>query len=260
MSLEQFGALLSASNHNFAHPLPAELLLASEGDLQTFYAPFDHINASARIVVCGITPGSQQTRLALTEAAQQLRLGASVQHADQAAKETASFAGPLRSNLVRMLDHVGVHTLLNIDSCARLFDTHRHLLHSTSALRYPVFVNGKDYSGSPSMLSRRTLRHQVETHLAEEVRALGPQCLYVPLGPKVAEIFQHLQAKGLLKPEQLLDGLPHPSGANAERISYFLGSKAREQLSSKTNAAVLDMAKARILAKLATLRSKGIMN
>ncbi|MGE6384733.1 hypothetical protein ACQKEN_03545 [Pseudomonas sp. NPDC078416] len=110
------------------------------------------------------------------------------------------------------------------------------------------------------MLSRSTLRHQVETHLAEEIRALGPQCLYVPLGPKVAEIFQHLQAKGLLKPEQLLDGLPHPSGANAERISYFLGSKAREQLSSKTNAAVLDMAKVRILAKLATLRSKGIMN
>ncbi|MGE6384734.1 hypothetical protein ACQKEN_03550 [Pseudomonas sp. NPDC078416] len=144
MSLEQFSALLSASNHTFAHPLPAELLLASEGDLQTFYSPFDHINASARIVVCGITPGSQQTRLALTEAAKQLRLGASVQHADQAAKETASFAGPLRSNLVRVLDQVGVHTLLNIDSCACLFDTHRHLLHSTSALRYPVFVNGKD--------------------------------------------------------------------------------------------------------------------
>jgi hypothetical protein len=260
MSLEQFSSLISASTHNFSHPLPAEFLLASEGDLQTFYAPFDHINVGARIVVCGITPGSQQTRLALTEAGQQLRLGASVQYAKHAAKDTGSFAGPLRNNLVRMLDHVGVHTLLGIDSCARLFDTHRHLLHSTSALRYPVFVNGKDYSGSPSMLSRTSLRHQVETHLAEEIRVLGPQCLYVPLGPKVTEVFQHLQAKGLLKPEQLLDGLPHPSGANAERISYFLGSKAREQLSSKTNAATLDTAKARIMAKLATLQREGFMN
>jgi len=260
MSLEQFSSLISASTHNFSYPLPAELLLASEGELQTFYAPFDHINVGARIVVCGITPGSQQTRLALTEAGQQLRLGSSVQYAKHAAKDTGSFAGPLRKNLVRMLDHVGVHTLLGIDSCARLFDTHRHLLHSTSALRYPVFVNGKDYSGSPSMLSRTSLRHQVETHLVEEIRALGPQCLYVPLGPKVTEVFQHLLAKGLLKPEQLLDGLPHPSGANAERISYFLDGKPREKLSSKTNAATLDAAKARILAKLATLQSEGFMN
>jgi hypothetical protein len=260
MSLEQFSSLIAAAGPNFSHPLPAELLLSSEGDLQTFYAPFDHINIGARIVVCGITPGLQQTRLALTEAAQQLRLGTSVQDAKRAAKDTGSFAGPLRNNLVKMLDHIGVHTLLSIDSSARLFDTHRHLLHSTSALRYPVFVNSKDYSGSPSMLSRTSLRHQVETHLTEEIRLLGPQCLYVPLGPKVTEVFKHLQAKGLLKPEQLLDGLPHPSGANAERISYFIGAKPREQLSSKTNPALLDDAKARIIAKLAMLHGQGFMN
>ena len=256
MSLEQFSRLLAASTHTFAHPLPAELLLASEGNLQTFYAPFDHINTSARIVICGITPGLQQTRLALDEARQQLRQGASIEHAKQAAKETGSFAGTMCTNLVRMLDHVGVHTLLGIDSCARLFDTHRHLVHYTSALRYPVFIKGKNYSGSPAMLTRASLRQQVETHLAEEVRALGQQCLYVPLGPKVTEAFQYLRAKGLLKAEQILDGLPHPSRQNGERISYFLGRKPREKLSIKTNPTVLDAAKARILDKLATLQSE----
>lgn len=260
MSLEQFSALLSASTHTFANALPVELLLSSEDGLQTFYAPFDHVNAGARIVLCGITPGLQQASRALDEARRQLRQGASLEHAKQAAKETASFAGAMRSNLINMLDHIGVHTLLGIDSCARLFDTHRHLVHYTSALRYPVFVDGQNYSGSPAMLSRASLRHQVDTHLAEEIKTLGPQCLYVPLGPKVTEVFQHLQAQGLLKPEQLLDGLPHPSGANAERISYFLGSKAREKLSSKTNAATLDAAKARILAKLAVLQNEGFMN
>ena len=254
MSLEQFSHLLSASTHNFA-TLPAELLLASEGNLQTFYAPFDHVNTGARVVLCGITPGLQQASRALDEARKQLRQGASIEHAKQAAKETASFAGPMRNNLTSLLDHIGLQTLLGIDSCARLFDTHRHLVHYTSALRYPVFLDGQNYSGSPAMLSRASLRHQVETHLAEEIRTLGPQCLYVPLGPKVTEVFQHLQVKGLLKAEQLLDGLPHPSGANAERISYFLGGKSREKLSSKTNAAVLDAAKARLLAKLAALRS-----
>lgn len=166
----------------------------------------------------------------------------------------------MRANLINMLDHVGVHRLLGVDSCARLFDTHRHLVHYTSALRYPVFLDGQNYSGSPAMLSRSSLRHQVETHLAEEIKTLGPLCLYVPLGPKVTEVFQHLQVKGLLKPEQLLDGLPHPSGANAERISYFLGGKPREKLSSKTNPAVLDAAKAKILAKLATLQKESVMN
>lgn len=260
MSLEQFSRLLAASTHTFAHPLPVELLLASEGNLQTFYAPFDHVNSEARIVICGITPGLQQTRLALDEARRQLRQGASLEHAKQAAKETGSFAGTMGNNLVRMLDHVGVHTLLGIDSCARLFDTHRHLLHSTSALRYPVFVNGKDYNGSPAILSRASLRQQVETHLAEEIRVLGPQCLYVPLGPKVAEVFRHLQAQGLLKADQILDGLPHPSGFNGERISYFLGRKSREKLSIKTNPTILDGGKARILAKLATLQREALMN
>ena len=159
----------------------------------------------------------------------------------------------MRNNLVNMLDHIGVHKLLGIDSCAQLFDTHRHLVHYTSALRYPVFVDGQNYSGSPAMLSRSSLRRQVETHLVEEIRVLSPQCLYVPLGPKVAEVFQHLQAKGLLKAEQILDGLPHPSGANAERISYFLGRKPRDELSTQTNPTVLDSVKSKILDKLAKL-------
>ncbi|EJM34321.1 hypothetical protein PMI26_05809 [Pseudomonas sp. GM33] len=258
MSLEQFSRLLSTSTHNFA-TLPAELLLTSEGNLQTFYAPFDHVNAGARVVLCGITPGLQQASRALDEARQQLQAGASIEQAKQAAKETASFAGAMRNNLIALLDHIGLQTLLDIDSCARLFSTHRHLVHYTSALRYPVLVDGQNYSGSPAMLSRPSLRHQVETHLAEEVRTLGPQCLYIPLGPKVTEVFQHLQARGLLKAEQILDGLPHPSGANAERISYFLGSKTREKLSSKTNPTVLDAAKTRLLAKLATLQSESRM-
>jgi len=177
MSLEQFSTLLSATTLDFSNSLPAELLLTSEGNLQTFYAPFDHINTGARIVLCGITPGLQQASRALDEACKQLRQGASIEQAREAAKATASFAGPMRNNLVNMLDHVGVHTLLGIDSCARLFDTHRHLVHYTSALRYPVFVDGLNYSGSPAMLSRSSLRRQVETHLAEEIRVLGPQCL-----------------------------------------------------------------------------------
>jgi hypothetical protein len=236
-------------------PLPEGLLLSSEGSLQTFYAPFDHINEQARIVICGITPGLQQAMNALNEARRQLRNGASVALAKQAAKETASFSGPMRPNLIAMLDHIGVQTYLGIDSCERLFESHRHWVHYTSALRYPVFLNGENYSGNPGLLSRASLRNQIENHLSEEIRALPANCVYVPLGPKVGEVFEYLLTLGLLRPEQVLSGLPHPSGANAERISYFLGRKDKAALSVKTNAGSLDAAREQLTKKIGQLRA-----
>ena len=234
-------------------PLHEDLLLSSEGNLQTFYAPFDHINTQARIVICGITPGLQQAMNALNEARRQLRSGASLDVARQAAKETASFSGPMRPNLIAMLDYIGVHAYLGIDSCSQLFDSHRHWVHYTSALRYPVFLNGENYSGNPGLLSRASLRHQIENHLSEEVRLLPAHCVYVPLGPKVGEVFDYLLGCGLLRPEQVLSGLPHPSGANAERISYFLGRKDKSALSVKTNAGTLEVAREQLMDKVRQL-------
>lgn len=258
-NFEKFSPLLSDPAFNLTgNPLPKELLLSSEGNIETFYAPFDYINTQARITICGITPGYQQAINALNEARNQLRAGATTSEAKRCAKETASFSGPMRNNLISMLDQIGINNLLSIDSCARLFDTHKHLVHYTSALRYPVFVGGQNYSGSPSMLSRASLRQQVDTHLAEEVSLLGERCIYVPLGPKIAEVLVLLQEKGLLKPEQVLAGLPHPSGANAERISYFLGNKARDQLSTKTNPDALDAARTQLQLKVSQLEERAI--
>ncbi|WP_338586334.1 hypothetical protein [Pseudomonas sp. MAG733B] len=257
MSLfENYQHLMADAAFNLAgKPLHEDLLLSCEGSLQTFYAPFDHINAQARIVICGITPGLQQAMNALNEARRQLIKGASVAEAKQAAKETASFSGPMRPNLIAMLDHIGVQGYLGIDSCEQLFNSHRHWAHYTSALRYPVFLNGENYSGNPGLLSRDSLRHQIENHLSEEIRQLPPHCVYVPLGPKVGEVFDYLLGRGLLRPEQVLNGLPHPSGANAERISYFLGRKEKAALSVKTNAASLDAAREQLTQKVRQLRS-----
>jgi hypothetical protein len=126
-------------------------------------------------------------------------------------------------------------------------------VHYTSALRYPVFLNGENYSGNPGLLSRASLRHQIENHLSEEIRALPASCVYVPLGPKVGEVFEYLSSRGLLRPEQVLSGLPHPSGANAERISYFLGRKDKLALSVKTNAASLDASREQLTNKIRQL-------
>lgn len=68
MKLEQFSGLLTTLTHDFTKTLPGELLLTTEGDITTFYAPFDYINTQAKIVLCGITPGLQQASRALEEA------------------------------------------------------------------------------------------------------------------------------------------------------------------------------------------------
>lgn len=72
--------------------------------------------------------------------------------------------------------------------------------------------------------------------LREEVEQLG-RAFWVPLGKEPAAVLRYFVQTGLLQAEQVLEGLPHPSGANAERIAYFLGKKEQADLSPKTNAA-----------------------
>ncbi|MCW7555086.1 hypothetical protein NX722_21165 [Endozoicomonas gorgoniicola] len=232
--------------------LPESLELYNDGQIATFYAPFEYINTKARVVICGITPGFQQADLALATARDALKNGATPEEASKLAKNTASFAGVMRSNLVAMLDDIGVNELLSLRSCSGLFGDAAGDVHYTSALRYPVFYRGKNYSGAPSMVRTPALRYQLDHFLTEECQALS-KALWIPLGPKVAEALEYISKQGVISPDQILTGLPHPSGANAERISIFLGRKAPEAASAKTNPQVLLDAKERLLKKVVNL-------
>ncbi|MCV3765145.1 hypothetical protein [Rhizobium sp. TRM95796] len=220
--------------------LGGSLRLATEGPITTSYAPFETINEKAKVVICGITPGRRQATDALLEARRQLLRGADVASAARAAKATASFAGSMRANITAMLDYLGLHEKLGIQSSAGLFGSSAHLVHYTSAIRYPTFVGAKDYGGSsPPMTSSPLLKSFITSSLVEEAIAL-PNALWIPLGGKVEEAIQLLVGKGLIRPERVLTGMPHASGANAERIAYFLERKQRALLSQKTNAAIID--------------------
>lgn len=222
------------------------LLLDRDENLEVWYAPFDYVNQSARVVLVGITPGRQQMALALAEASRALRAGATELEASKRAKGTASFGGPMRSNLIAMLDHIDLHGALGIQSCADLFGKRADLIHYTSALRYPVFVDGGNYSGTPNMTRHPLLTSYLRKYFKAEVVAL-PHAVFIPLGPKVEAAMQVLVGDGAITPNKVLFGLPHPSGANAERIAYFLGRKPRDQLSSKTDPVRLDDAKAALM-------------
>lgn len=210
---------------------------AVEGSLRVEHSPFDHIEQGARLVIVGITPGAQQRDLADASYARCLAKGLPAALASRTAKFAASFGGAMRANLVRMLDSVGVASLISIDTFADAFNpATQGKVHFTSALRYPVFHNGENYNGQVSMLTSPALRSMIETLLAEEVQQL-PGAIWQPLGDKPTLALDHLVSLGILDAKQVAPALPHPSGANAERISFFLGNKAEQNLSPKTNAA-----------------------
>lgn len=169
----------------------------------------------------------------------------------RAAKIFASFSGPMRANLVAMLDNVGVNTALGLSSIASLWSTDARRVHFTSALRYPVFIDGANFSGSPSMVSIPLLRGQLFQWFASEMAAL-PRAVFIPLGPRVTEAVEAAAKQLGLSTDRVLSGLPHPSGANAERIAFFLGRKSRGDISIKVDPERLLAARASLDAKIAT--------
>ncbi len=151
-----------------------------------------------------------------------------------------------------MLDALGIHKALGVTACIDLFDGLEERVHFTSALRYPVLVDGSNYNGTPDMLRTPVLRNMVEIYLASELRAL-PHALILPLGPKPTAALRHLVSLGLVPKDRILEGLPHPSGANGERISYFLGLKPRAALCGKTQPDVIDKARDTLVAQVSRL-------
>lgn len=232
--------------------LDGRLTLAREGRVEVSYAPFEHVVSTAQVIIVGITPGEHQAGQALLEARRQVLAGADDRTALASAKVHAAFSGRMREGLVRMLDHVGLNDRLGVETCSYLWDTHGHLAHFTSALRNPVFVDGENYSGQPSMTRTHLLRGIVEECLAEEARAL-PNALWVPCGGTAAEGVEWLVRKGVLDPDRVCLGMPHPSPANVERVQYFLGLRDRDSLSAKTNPDLIDRAKAGMIAKVKRL-------
>jgi hypothetical protein len=238
--------------------IPDAFLLARAGRVEARYIPFDYVNPGARVVVVGISPGFVQWKNAMRAAQQGLRDGLPLPELLRAAKYTGAFSGAIRPNLVALLDHIGLQRWLGIASCATLFGLDAHLMHVTGALRQAVFVDGADgnrlnYNGTnPNMLSTPLLQEQLLDYFGQEAAQMR-HAVFVPLGPSVGQALSWLAQRGMLDESRILHGLPHPSGANAERIAYFLGRKEKAALSSRTNGARIDADRLALREKMAAL-------
>jgi|SRR5579872_181114 len=207
-------------------------LLFREAGLEAYYAPFHHLNKDARLVLIGLTPGWTQMERAFRAARIGLSCGLDCEPLFEYVYKTASFSGPMRKNLVEMLDGIGLNALLGIPSCVDLFDASSHMVHFTSAVSAPIFRNGENYRGyGPPLLQVPKLREWVIGNLGMELMSV-PKAVILPLGRVASEAVQFLNERNDIGLDRrCLTGFPHPSGANGHRRSDF--QHGRERWSSQ---------------------------
>jgi hypothetical protein len=216
-------------------------LLERAGNLAVYYAPFDYVNLQAKVILVGITPGWTQMQLALQEARRPTLDGLGRAEVCRIVKQKASFAGRMRTNLIGMLDQLGLREALQIRSSADLFQSHRDLLHTTSLLRYPVFVGERDYDGSRPLLLQPGRRNELVNGwsplplrppvfneflapLKRDLRQI-PKALIISFGEIVSPVITALVRLGDIPAERVLFGFPHPSGGNGHRHAKFEAEK-----------------------------------
>jgi hypothetical protein len=208
------------------HLLDGRFQVVSGVGFTVHYAPFDHVNAQARVVLVGLTPGWKQTKLAFETARDHLGARDGDDRVLWAVKQQASFAG-MRTTLVRWLDGIDVDRALGLASTAELFNQRAELLQTTSAVRYPVFCSGdKNWSGTNPAISEPVLGDLVRGLLGPELRSLA-EALVVPLGVAVKAGLQDLVDLGELDPDRCLFDFPHPSGLNTSGPRRYATAQPR---------------------------------
>lgn len=216
--------------------LASELGLFDDGEIAMFYAPFDHVETTARLAIVGVTPGPTQAIAAIKCARERLKRGHEQLAVQRAATREASFKG-MRTVLAAWFEAIGLTDRLGLGAGDELFARGpAGLLHTTSAVRYPTFrrtVEGwrgwNGYGIGP--LEHRTLKAMIERALGPELRALQ-DAVIVPLG-KANEAVEHLCRRGELDASRCILGFPHPSPQSTRRHEIF--SDRRDDLARQVH-------------------------
>jgi len=200
--------------------------LFSKNNMKIYYAPHNEIiNEKAKVFIVGITPGWTQTSIAYKTAHEGLINKLNHEVIKKECKRNSRFAGSMRKNLIEMLDDLNLNKKLHLNSCLDLFENQDELIHTTSMIPYPIFVNNKNYTGSsPKILDSEILRNYLKNYFYKEVEKL-PNTLIIPLGKAVEEVLELMISENLIKRKQCLLGFPHPSGANGHRKKQFEENK-----------------------------------
>lgn len=221
--LQKYEHLIPKTAPESLDDLADGLRMYSDQRVEVWYAPLGRRTSSPAVWILGITPGWNQMRIAYEGAAEALQLGRSAKEAAGCPKPRVAFAGTMRTNLIMMLDEIGLGAALGLASTEALFGT--DLLRTGSVLRYPVFTNRKNYTGSsPAPTKHVFLKSMLDTIFAEELEAVE-DCPIIPLGKAVESVLAYSAMEGRVDPNRVMTGFPHPSGANGHRVSQFNRNK-----------------------------------
>lgn len=202
--------------------------------LEIYYAPFEYINEQAKVLIVGITPGLHQMKRAYSTVASFKENPASDEDILHEVKKQSSFEGPMRKNLIAMLDELQLHNYLGISSTSELFSTASNLVQTTSVITYPVFYKGKNYNGStPNIINTELLRKYIFQNFAKEITRLHHP-LIIPLGVNVSKVLTFLEDNSYLDSDSILHGFPHTSGGNGHRHKQFADNKEAMKHKLKT--------------------------
>jgi hypothetical protein len=220
--------LLELAERGAEDVLDEELLLYRDAEIETFFAPFDHLNGAASLVLIGITPGATQMRNTIrTLPSEPHARKESLDATRWRAQRAGSFSGQMRARLAWLLDELGVPARLEAESASALLEN-GSLVRTTSCVRYPTFrlVGQRNWNGTkPGLLQHPETRAYVFEVLAVELAAL-PGALVMPLGQHAGEALDLLIGAGLVEANRCCIGTPHPSPANAGMVQQFAERRA----------------------------------
>lgn len=96
--------------------------------LELYYAPFEYVNERAKVVIVGITPGLHQMKKSFSTVINAKNQIDDDEDVLRQIKNNSSFEGPMRKNLVQMLDELDLHKYLGLSSTINLFNEASHYI------------------------------------------------------------------------------------------------------------------------------------
>ncbi|VVN73277.1 hypothetical protein [Pseudomonas fluorescens] len=241
----------------------SELVIETKGRDILRYIPFEHVNANAKLVIVGITPGPKQLRLAYGEVQRLMAAGISTATLLHEVKKLGAFGGSaMRPNLLRYLRHFQFDKILRITDVESLWDENAGLFHGTSVIPHAAFTTtsrGESmFAGSfdyvmASPLFRKCFLDCFVSTLGE----INPEALYIGLGDCPGDALQWCVENGYLQARQYLGTFCHPSTSGGSAPSVYIRDKILSDLKPtdpvRPRVAKLDQAYARMAVATALL-------
>lgn len=203
--------------------LNKDFLIIKSNGISIYYSAHNEVvNSRADMMIIGICPGWRQMEMSIRYAKQLLNKRLSQDEILKKVKLKCRLYGSTRENLIDMLNSLELHKELGVSSADILFNEDYHRLHTTSLIRYPVFINGNNYNGnSPSLLKNEFIFNIASESIKEEISHLENIKLILPLGKAVERFLCSIYKENENIYNRIIKGFPHPSGLNGHRMRFF---------------------------------------